>query len=257
MKSFAKWPATPLQKPEDLANAGLFYTGTTDLCRCFTCDGGLQRWDVDDDPWIEHARWFPQCPYVRQIKGQEYINMVQQAAAQARAEEEDPAVIHPPPGGRQGRGPIEQGIENLRLEDTEPLNNLEAQRVVGMGYSNRAVLQAIEEFNRQGDRNEYTSADLVRILTERQDRGEALPPDSPTQSFSASAGILPTENLDPEEENRLLRGILKCMQCEVNDTNILFLPCTHHRLCEECAENVVVCPVCGRQIDDKIRTFMS
>jgi hypothetical protein len=66
----------------------IHYTGMNDLCRCFTCDGGLQRWDADDDPWIEHARWFPQCQYVRQIKGQEYINMVQQAAAQARAEEE-------------------------------------------------------------------------------------------------------------------------------------------------------------------------
>lgn len=62
--------------------------GFNDLCRCYTCDGGLQRWDADDDPWIEHARWFPHCAYVRQIKGQDYINMVQQAAARAREEEE-------------------------------------------------------------------------------------------------------------------------------------------------------------------------
>ena len=64
------------------------YVGTNDLCRCFSCDGGLQRWDSEDDPWIEHARWFPKCHFVKRVKGQEYINMVQEAAAQARAEEE-------------------------------------------------------------------------------------------------------------------------------------------------------------------------
>ena len=55
--------------------------GHNDICRCFYCDGGLQRWDPQDDPWIEHTRWFPNCPHVRNIKGSEYVNLVQQALA--------------------------------------------------------------------------------------------------------------------------------------------------------------------------------
>ncbi|XP_053396941.1 uncharacterized protein LOC123551492 isoform X2 [Mercenaria mercenaria] len=197
LRSFDKWPASSLQRPQALVDAGLFYTGFNDLCRCFTCDGGLQRWDADDDPWIEHARWFPHCNYVRQIKGQEYINMVQQAAAQAREEEQDPAVVYPPPGQRAGRGPVEQGISDLTLEDTNPLNTLAAQSVIGMGYSRRAVLLAIHEYNGQahGERDDYTAGDLVRILTERQDRGEALPPDSPRDSYATPANVLIPENM--------------------------------------------------------------
>ena len=61
--------------------------GTNDLCRCFACDGGLQRWDVDDSPWLEHARWFPHCRYVLDTKGLEYVRNVQAAVAQAAIEE--------------------------------------------------------------------------------------------------------------------------------------------------------------------------
>jgi len=32
---------------------------------------------LDDDPTLEHARWFPECEYLLKWKGQEYITMVQ------------------------------------------------------------------------------------------------------------------------------------------------------------------------------------
>ena len=33
--------------------------GQQDKVRCFFCYGGLQSWEQGDDPWTEHARWFP------------------------------------------------------------------------------------------------------------------------------------------------------------------------------------------------------
>lgn len=33
--------------------------GQQDKVRCFFCYGGLQSWERGDDPWTEHARWFP------------------------------------------------------------------------------------------------------------------------------------------------------------------------------------------------------
>lgn len=35
------------------------YLGQQDKVRCFFCYGGLQSWERGDDPWTEHARWFP------------------------------------------------------------------------------------------------------------------------------------------------------------------------------------------------------
>lgn len=55
--------------------------GFEDFVRCFACDGGLKRWDPDDDPWTEHCRWFPACPFAREQKGEHYIALVQAAVA--------------------------------------------------------------------------------------------------------------------------------------------------------------------------------
>ena len=33
--------------------------GHSDDVKCFCCDGGLRCWESEDDPWVEHAKWFP------------------------------------------------------------------------------------------------------------------------------------------------------------------------------------------------------
>lgn len=72
--SFANFPHL-LVDIRTLAVAGLFYTGTGDLCRCFACDGGLKDWSTEDDPVKEHATYFPHCWYIKQLKGEEYMQM--------------------------------------------------------------------------------------------------------------------------------------------------------------------------------------
>ena len=57
-----------------LALNGFFYTQSKDNVRCFHCDGGLQNWEEEDDPATEHARWFPRCLFIRQLKGDDFVN---------------------------------------------------------------------------------------------------------------------------------------------------------------------------------------
>ena len=52
------------------------WTGLSDHVRCFHCGNGLRNWEKDDDPWEEHARWYPECNYVLLKKGQEFIDKV-------------------------------------------------------------------------------------------------------------------------------------------------------------------------------------
>ena len=66
--------ATALQ----MAQAGLYYLGERDRAKCYYCNGGLQNWAFEDEPWFEHAKWFPLCEYVLQNKGPEYIERVTQ-----------------------------------------------------------------------------------------------------------------------------------------------------------------------------------
>lgn len=64
VNSFINWPENKQPKPEQLADAGFFYTGVQDITMCYYCGGGLKEWEENDDPWQEHLRWFNLCPYV-------------------------------------------------------------------------------------------------------------------------------------------------------------------------------------------------
>lgn len=52
------------------------FAGLSDHVRCFHCGNGLRNWETEDLPWNEHARWYPDCTFVRLTKGQEFIDKV-------------------------------------------------------------------------------------------------------------------------------------------------------------------------------------
>ena len=57
--------------------------GFGDNVKCFYCDGGLRNWEPGDDPWVEHARWFPRCSFVRTVKGDQFIRSIQDQFSQS------------------------------------------------------------------------------------------------------------------------------------------------------------------------------
>jgi baculoviral IAP repeat-containing protein 7/8 len=73
---FEKWPKSLKQTPDQLSDAGFFYSGTGDGVICFYNGCSLKDWTENDDPWKEHAYWFENCPYVLLKKGKEFVQMV-------------------------------------------------------------------------------------------------------------------------------------------------------------------------------------
>jgi len=72
-----KWPAHRIAAtPEQLSQAGFYYLGERDRVKCWYCNGGLQNWMKFDEPWFEHAKWFPNCEYILQQKGPEFVERV-------------------------------------------------------------------------------------------------------------------------------------------------------------------------------------
>ena len=51
--------------------------GIEDSVKCFSCNGTVRNRERGDDPWTEHARWFPRCNYVRTVKGEAFIRTIQ------------------------------------------------------------------------------------------------------------------------------------------------------------------------------------
>ena len=80
--TFSTWPQEiKSQTPRDMAKAGLFYTGDDDKTICFYCAGNIYRWEPQDDPWTEHARFYPTCQYLITSKGQDFVNSVKRTTA--------------------------------------------------------------------------------------------------------------------------------------------------------------------------------
>ncbi|CAF1172795.1 unnamed protein product [Adineta steineri] len=77
--SFGLWPAENLPSVDDLVRAGFFYTGTKTIVTCFYCNGSLQNWGPNDNPMIEHARWFPHCAYATQLCGDDLYRKIQES----------------------------------------------------------------------------------------------------------------------------------------------------------------------------------
>ncbi|XP_032878241.1 baculoviral IAP repeat-containing protein 3-like [Amblyraja radiata] len=77
LQTFSSWPVRNFIQPEQLSRAGFYYVGQNDDVKCFYCDGGLRSWEAGDDPWVEHAKWFPRCEYLLQEKGQTFVNQIQ------------------------------------------------------------------------------------------------------------------------------------------------------------------------------------
>uniref|UniRef100_A0A8C7LME7 RING-type E3 ubiquitin transferase n=1 Tax=Oncorhynchus kisutch TaxID=8019 RepID=A0A8C7LME7_ONCKI len=77
LTTFHNWPTGAAVQPNVLARAGFFYTGHGDNVKCFHCDGGLRNWEPGDDPWQEHAMWFPRCDFLIQTRGRDYVSNIQ------------------------------------------------------------------------------------------------------------------------------------------------------------------------------------
>uniref|UniRef100_A0A2C9M3H7 Uncharacterized protein n=1 Tax=Biomphalaria glabrata TaxID=6526 RepID=A0A2C9M3H7_BIOGL len=129
LETFASWPRDHHLRPEDLVEAGFYYAGYGDCSRCFFCGGGLRNWDDQDDVWVEHARWFPKCAYIREKLGSNFIDVVQELTKQFDQ--------------------ITWNMVTERLKTPILLNNQESflkrdpavKSVVEMGYAEQDVIQ--------------------------------------------------------------------------------------------------------------------
>ena len=54
---------------QEMVDADFYYKKYGDRVCCFYCEGQLFQWKAYDNPWYEHAKWFPLCEYVLKKRG--------------------------------------------------------------------------------------------------------------------------------------------------------------------------------------------
>ncbi|KAK9754676.1 Inhibitor of Apoptosis domain [Popillia japonica] len=265
LETFLSWPSTVPQKPEDLACAGFYYEGVGDRVRCFHCDGGLNHWDPQDEPWSQHAQWFPKCAYVHIIKGSDFVNSLpndqmqelatttppkpqcKRRVTDSEVEEylsSEPALAALNIGLHVGR--VKQAITD-RLEETGiPFSSsdalIEATLNLQMEEEDEDGAMNVDNPRLSEGVSKVLSTALQRALTEqnRTDNCDNAPKESLQNSVQSEEGKgnETLVNISLEEENRMLKEARMCKICMDAEVGIVFLPCGHLTTCITCATNL-------------------
>ncbi|KAH1181901.1 hypothetical protein KIL84_009655 [Mauremys mutica] len=276
LRTFRQWPESSPVSATDLAKAGFFFLGPGDrvqcFCcggqgdtvRCFYCDGSLRNWELGDDPWREHAKWFPRCEFLLQSRGRDFVSSVQDSDFNTLVA----------PGGSWQRAeqdpPVPQDSVGNRELSSPPLDQSSVvQNVLQMGFDHSLVMSLVQSRHLltgtcylsvselvldllQVDGEESSSAE-ERERTERETGMPGQRRDAQAECSKESA----ESPLSTEEKLRRLQEERMCKVCMDKDVSIVFVPCGHLVVCAECAPSLRRCPICRAVIRGSVRTFMS
>ncbi|XP_062574345.1 baculoviral IAP repeat-containing protein 3-like [Saccostrea cucullata] len=295
ISSYADWPSSITQTPRNLAIAGFLYSGYGDYTRCFFCGGGLRNWEPGDDPWIEHARWFPKCAFLRQNKGDEFVALVQ-------IEHQEEEAL----GGMNGHQDDQQNaMVNTSRQTQNSVKTLTIhpgfQSLLEMGYSSEAIQKAFVLLKETKEPINIKAEELLEIvLSQEETAGENASPPSASGGLEnkinktgkseqskpdthkvpnskemdggddfqmhnqrdlnrvnqSLASMSVEETRSLIEENRKLKDLRLCKICLENEASIAMLPCGHLCCCPDCAPAMRKCPICRQFVKGTVKTWM-
>uniref|UniRef100_H3B1U1 RING-type E3 ubiquitin transferase n=1 Tax=Latimeria chalumnae TaxID=7897 RepID=H3B1U1_LATCH len=239
--TFQNWPSYASIQPELLARAGFFFTGGEKKeIKCFYCDGGLRNWEPNDDPWREHAKWFPRSKRKLKKKGQHFIHNQDQQL-------------------KKGKLVIKQNKSGNTMEKN---NNFTSwfQTCYKLGSKRREGQSMIRFYPAVGAlerQNQHINLGFWRLFCTEPAQNQR-PSETPQKGGGMHFGLaVPEAELSTEEQLRRLQEERTCKVCMDKEVSIVFIPCGHLVVCQECAPSLVRCPICRSTIRGSVRTFMS
>ncbi|UJR15697.1 hypothetical protein I4U23_002631 [Adineta vaga] len=291
--SFETWPKENLPCVDNLVRAGFFYTGTKTIVTCFYCNGSLQNWGANDNPMIEHARWFPNCAYAKQLCGAELYKKIQES----KKSHEDRNTLN----DRQ----VVRGLLNIPDENflsrlvAARLDLIISQRLLDQNHRLSIIKRCWEDQLRIKHDDFVDDCDLLVscIILQKQiifidgKKENILIPsqainsspllnssttntdvDMSTSSESVvSETNLPTsENIGQKNQN-LKASVVNtvsqdrkedpqpsnpCVLCLTEEKKLACIPCGHLATCVSCGHSLRVCPVCRREIEAFVRIYL-
>ncbi|XP_036041385.1 baculoviral IAP repeat-containing protein 7 isoform X2 [Onychomys torridus] len=225
LASFYDWPSTAGIQPEPLAAAGFFHTGQQDKVRCFFCYGGLQSWEHGDDPWTEHARWFPRCRFLLQSKGRDFVERIQACTPLLSSWDQ-----------------WEEPEDTIPATPSDTRSNQSQSPGVPSTPASQLMADLLQEDEGQMARARAPAHGGPELLTSRRQ----MKPEDASEPGAE----------DVQEQLRQLQEERTCKVCLDRAVSVVFVPCGH-LVCTECAPNLQVCPICRVPIRSCVRTFLS
>nr|ATZ76820.1 inhibitor of apoptosis 1 [Sinohyriopsis schlegelii] len=177
LESFRGWPSYMQQKPADLASAGFYYVGVGDCVRCFFCGGGLRSWEEGDNPWEEHAQWYPNCAYLKQCKGDDFV-LSQLTGINLRSKEtlqiepNDDVILEERSEDIACR--MRVGSEAREMDPEDPMDCPAAKSILYMGYDTEMVKQAMQILTSRNGHAKFSATDIIEIIFQQEEKETKL-----------------------------------------------------------------------------------
>nr|XP_022288057.1 baculoviral IAP repeat-containing protein 3-like isoform X2 [Crassostrea virginica] len=219
---------------------------------------------------VEHARWFSQCAFVRQNKGQDFIDLVLQRAQELERE--------------QTSNTQNNLSEDQHSNDQRVMNSEAVLTIKRMGYTEDKIRKAIDTLKSRLPRGKHkvSAHDILEVILEiessntrstlsknnelgRPDIKSTKENDEQTTTFTDKKEDelpdciteTPQNDWTPEAvENEGLKNQILCKICMEKKVSIAFLPCSHLVCCEDCAPAMRTCPFCRKFIKGTVKTFL-
>lgn len=254
-RSFEGWPSEHHLKPDDLAEAGFYYAGYSDSARCFYCNGGLRHWEEGDDVWVEHARWYPQCEFLRQTVGCAFIEVVGELKKEQRVITHEDVLTK-----LKTRGLKDSIPKDVKNNPSDLEQNIAIKTMIDAGFPRDQVLKA-------ACRLQQTDQTLAGdLLYEEMFKQEAMRrPEDTIENVNDLTNVQDMKNVQQEQEtieslkNEIaqLRQVGTCKICMDKKVSVVFLPCGHLISCQDCSYALKSCPICRNGIKGIVRAYLS
>lgn len=213
---------------EVLAYAGFFYPGTGNVVTCFYCGGCLHKWSENDNPKVEHARWFPSCLYAKHLCGNRLYTQIQVTKKQLVTEKnkfDNDTLVR---------------LVNARL-DLPVVQRLREK------YALAVIKQCIEQQLKMNQDDFQSDGDLAMACFLQQKQIDAIQGD-------ANRIITPSENQTETDSTEVSeQKIGDCFICLTEERQLACMPCGHLCACVACGYALRTCPVCREKIQAFVR----
>ncbi|CAF4059475.1 unnamed protein product [Rotaria magnacalcarata] len=273
--SYATWPIEDLPSVDALVRAGFFYTGTKTIVTCFYCNGSLQDCGSNDNPLIEHARWFPQCTYARQLCGEELYRQAQEprlAQYESAKGNETNGTIGP--SAILNNNLVAHTQQSL-MTDESTLSRLVAdrldlpisRRLLDQNFDLSIFKQCWEDQLRLKHDDFLFECDLYMACLIRQKQIEhidikkeniVVPSIKMKQIREEIAGMheqtVPIRNRAQTTDDRNQSTLSNpCVLCLTEEKRLVCIPCGHMAMCVACGHSSSSCPICETKIEAFVR----
>ncbi|XP_065218473.1 baculoviral IAP repeat-containing protein 7-B-like [Planococcus citri] len=227
-KSYETWPYLANKEPEELCEAGFFYTNSEDAVQCFDCGYWHVNWQACDDPWFLHAKLNPSCKFLRQMRGETFLNQVEQVLASRKTISKTNRSVHESIIFRTNEDII-QGLMKFSV----------VQTVLKVGFNESKVRLAIRYYLKCPEWFR-TIENLFELIMVSQKKDPEV--------FACLLNL--------KKENDRCEKAKICKFCSEQGPISILVPCAHLLSCCHCvAKNLKRCFACNEKIEHKLEMF--